>query len=161
MRLFRVAAAAVLGASLTLAAQTPSPMLRDPRRLESGVDLVMVTATVLDAEGHLVTNLSRDAFGIQEDGLERTISVFSSERVPVGLGVLLDASDSMFGQRMVDARAAVERFLFTLLDPADEFFLNVFNHQPRALTPWTATPSVVSDALAALRPSGGTAMYDA
>jgi len=125
------------------------------------VDLVMVTATVLDAEGHLVTNLSRDAFGIQEDGLDQTISVFSSERVPVGLGVLLDASDSMFGQRMVDARAAVERFLFTLLDPADEFFLNVFNHQPRALTPWTSTPSVVSDALATLRPSGATAMYDA
>ncbi len=161
MRLFRVAAAAVLGASLTLAAQTPSPILRDPRRLESGVDLVMVTATVLDAEGHLVTNLSREAFGIREDGLEQSITVFSSERVPVGLGVLLDASDSMFGQRIIDARAAVERFLFTLLDPADEFFLNVFNHQPRALTPWTSTPTVVSDALAALRPSGGTAMYDA
>ena len=45
-----------------------SQILRDPRRLESGVDLVMVTATVLDAEGHLVTGLSRDAFGIWEDG---------------------------------------------------------------------------------------------
>src|SRR3954451_6267553 len=82
-----------------------SQIVRDPRRLESGVDLVMVTATVLDAEGHLVTNLPRDAFGIREDGLEQTISVFSSERVPVGLGVLLDASDSMFGQRIIDARA--------------------------------------------------------
>jgi VWFA-related protein len=89
------------------------------------------------------------------------MSVFTNERMPVGLGVLLDASDSMFGQRMVEARAAVERFLFTLLDPADEFFLNVFNHRPRALTPWTSTPAVVSDALAALRPSGGTAIYDA
>ena len=52
--------------------------------------------------------------------------------MPVGLGVLLDVSDSMFGQRIVDARAAVERFLFTLLDPADEFFLVAFNHAPRA-----------------------------
>ena len=81
--------------------------------------------------------------------------------MPVGLGVLLDVSDSMFGQRIVDARTAVEQFLFTLLNPADEFFVTAFNHAPRALTPWTATPSVVSDALNSLRPSGGTAIYDA
>ena len=161
MPLFRVAVAAALGVCLAAALQASPQIIRDPRRLESGVDLVMVTATVLDAEGHLVTNLPREAFGIWEDGIEQTISVFTNERVPVGLGVLLDASDSMFGQRLVDARAAVERFLFTLLDPADEFFLNVFNHRPRALTPWTSTPAVVSDALAALRPSGGTAIYDA
>jgi VWFA-related protein len=134
---------------------------RDQRRLQSGVDLVMVTATVLDAEGHLVTGLPREAFSIWEDGIEQTIAVFSSERVPVGLGVLLDVSDSMFGQRMQDARSAVERFLFTLLNPADEFFLTTFNHAPHTLTPWTNTPAVVSDALNAIRPSGGTALYDA
>jgi len=161
MPLFRAAVAAALGVSLIVTLEASPQIIRDPRRLESGVDLVMVTATVLDAEGHLVTDLPREAFGIWEDGLEQTISVFTNERMPVGLGVLLDASDSMFGQRMVEARAAVERFLFTLLDPADEFFLNVFNHRPRALTPWTSTPAVVSDALAALRPSGGTAIYDA
>jgi len=161
MPLFRAAVAAALGVSLIVTLGASPQIIRDPRRLESGVDLVMVTATVLDAEGHLVTDLPREAFGIWEDGLEQTISVFTNERMPVGLGVLLDASDSMFGQRMVEARAAVERFLFTLLDPADEFFLNVFNHRPRALTPWTSTPAVVSDALAALRPSGGTAIYDA
>ena len=159
--MFRAAAVAVVGLSLTLSAQVPPQIPRDTRRLESGIDLVTVTATVLDAEGHLVTGLPRDAFAIWEDGLEQAITTFSNERVPVGLGVLLDASDSMFGQRLVEARAAVERFLFTLLDPADEFFLNVFNHRPRALTPWTNTPAVVSEALAALRPSGGTAIYDA
>ena len=84
-----------------------SQIIRDPRRLESGVDLVMVTATVLDAEGHLVPGLPREAFGIWEDGVEQQISVFTNERVPVGLGVLLDVSDSMFGQRIVDARTAV------------------------------------------------------
>jgi len=138
-----------------------SQIVRDPRRLESGVDIVMVTATVLDAEGHLVPGLSREAFGIWEDGAEQQISVFTNERVPVGLGVLLDVSDSMFGQRIVDARTAVERFLFTLLNPAGELFVTAFNHAPRLLTPWTNTPAVVSDALASLRPSGGTAIYDA
>jgi Ca-activated chloride channel homolog len=151
-------------AALTFLLAAPaarSQIIRDQKLLKSGVDLVMVTATVLDAEGHLVPDLPKDAFAIREDGAEQQITVFSNDRVPVGLGVLLDVSDSMFGQRIVDARAAVEQFLFTLLDPADEFFLTAFNHAPRALTPWTSTPSVVSDALSAIRPSGGTAIYDA
>jgi Ca-activated chloride channel family protein len=156
------AAMAVLAAFPVVAVRAEqSQVFRDQRRLESGVDLVMVTATVLDAEGHLVTGLPREAFGLWEDGVEQTISVFSNDRVPVGLGVLLDVSDSMFGQRIIDARAAVEHFLFALLNPADEFFLTAFNHAPRTLTPWTSTPAVVSDALNALRPSGGTAIYDA
>src|SRR5262249_60838724 len=34
------------------------------------------------------------------------ITQFTRERVPVGLGVLLDISDSMFGRRIEDARTA-------------------------------------------------------
>ncbi len=86
---------------------------------------------------------------------------FTNERVPIGVGVLLDISDSMFGQRIVDARAAVEHFLFDLLKPTDEYFALAFNHQPHVLTEWTTSPAVVRDALTALRPSGGTAIYDA
>ena len=86
---------------------------------------------------------------------------FTRERVPVGLGVLIDISDSMFGQRIKDARAAVNRFLFELLDDSDEFFLVAFNHAPKTLTAWTHTPGEVSLALNALKPFGGTAAYDA
>ena len=82
--------------------------------------------------------------------------------MPVGLGVLLDISDSMFGERIEDARAAVDRFLFDLLDPADEFFLMAFNHRPRPLIGVDARARPTwSGALDALRPSGGTAIYDA
>src|SRR5262249_18436084 len=48
-----------------------------------------------------------------------------------------------------------------LLDPADEFFLLTFNHSARAVTGWTHAQTDVSRALAAIRPSGGTAIYDA
>jgi Ca-activated chloride channel homolog len=67
----------------------------------------------------------------------------------------------MYGQRIRDAREAVQRFLFDLLDPSDEFFLMAFNHAPKALTGWTRTQDDVQHALAAIRPSGGTAIYDA
>lgn len=129
--------------------------------LRSSVELTVVTATVRDENGKLVTGLSRDAFEVFEDGIPVGISQFSNERVPLGLGLLLDISDSMFGRRIKDAEAAVEKFLTTLLDPADAFFVMAFNHQPRMLFGWKSDPTGVHESLAALRPTGATAIYDA
>ena len=129
--------------------------------VRSGVDVVTVTATVLDPEGKLVTGLTRDAFEIYEDGEPQKITQFTNERVPVGLGLLLDVSDSMFGARIVDARKVVERFLFELLDESDDSFVLAFNHYPHIVTRWSSTDDEVRAALAGLKPSGGTAIYDA
>src|SRR5262245_11399118 len=134
--------------------------LRDGRLFRSGVNLVSITATVTDAEGHPASDLTRDDFEIYEDSERQPITQFVHDRVPVGLGVLIDISDSMFGARIQDARTAVDRFLFDLLDPADEFFLMAFNHKPRPLTGWTRERDEVRRALAGLRPTGGTAIYD-
>jgi len=144
-----------IAASLLLVAQERAAPFR------SGVDLISVTATVIDGDGHLVTGLPRDAFEVYEDGERQAITQFTNERVPVSLAVLLDVSDSMFGQRLLDARSAVERFLFDLLDESDEFSVVAFNHEPRQLTGWTQAPDVVRRAMATLRPFGSTALYDA
>jgi Ca-activated chloride channel family protein len=135
--------------------------IRDSRVFRSSIEVTSITATVRDEAGHLVTGLARDAFEVLEDGERQTITQFTNERVPVSLGVLLDISDSMYGQRIHDARTAVDRFLFELLDPNDEFFILAFNHRPHVLTGWTSAPEVVRRALDALKPSGGTAAYDA
>ena len=148
-----------LGAAATLRAQQP-PIV-DGRLFRSGIEVTSITATVTDRDGHLITGLERSAFEVFEDGTRQTITQFTRERVPVGLGVLLDNSDSMFGKRIEDARAAVDRFLFDLLDPADEFFLMAFNHRPRPLTGWTRAQPELRRALDGLRPNGGTSMYDA
>ena len=73
----------------------------------SGVYTVQVSVTVTDAKGRLITGLSGTDFAIFEDGDLQPITQFSDQRVPVSLGVMLDASDSMRGQPMVDARGAV------------------------------------------------------
>ncbi len=137
------------------------PPLVDKRPFQSGIEITSITATVTDKEGHPVTGLSQDAFEIYEDGVRQTVTQFTRERVPIGLGVLLDISDSMFGKRMDDARAAVDTLLFDLLDEADEFFVMAFNHKPRPLTGWTHERGDVRHALAGLRASGGTSIYDA
>ena len=153
-RVTRWAVAVLLGLGISgLAAQ------RAP--LRSSVELTVVTATVRDENGKLVTGLPREAFEILEDNSPVAIAQFTNERVPLGLGLLLDISDSMFGRRIKDAEMAVEEFLTSLLDPADAFFLMTFNHQPRLIFGWKTAPEGVHEALAALKPTGSTAIYDA
>jgi len=144
-----------------LSAQSP-PIQRAPRLLRSSIEVTVVTATVRDANARLVPDLPAEAFTVYEDGEPQVITQFTHDRVPVGLGMLLDVSDSMFGQRILDARAAVERFLLQLLAPEDAAFVMTFNHSPNLLTSWI-TPSetaAVRNALDTVRPSGGTAIYD-
>ena len=148
-----VLTAILLGGAL--AAQTLQIERQGPP-LRSSVELTVVTATVVDADGHLVPDLTQNAFEIFEDGVQQTITQFTHQRVPLGLGLLLDVSDSMFGQRILDARAAVERFLLELLAPTDAYFVMAFNHEPNLLTPWTSDPDAVRRALDSLHASGRT-----
>ncbi len=160
----RVRCASVLLAvvpAVALAASRQSATLRDERPFHGGIELTSVPVTVRDPDGRLVADLPREAFEVYEDGERQRVTQFTRERVPLGLGVLIDISDSMFGRRIEDARAAVYQLLFDLLADTDEFFLMAFNHRPHVLTSWTQTPEVVRGALDALRPFGGTAAYDA
>ncbi|HEX9367689.1 MAG TPA: VWA domain-containing protein [Vicinamibacterales bacterium] len=129
--------------------------------LRSSVEVTVVTATVRDANGKLVTGLPKEAFEVYEDGERLPIAQFTNERVPLGLGLLLDISDSMFGRRIKDAEAAVEDFLLTRLDSRDAFFVMAFNHETSLLFGWKTDPAGVHDALAKLKPNGSTALYDA
>jgi Ca-activated chloride channel family protein len=125
------------------------------------VTTVEVTVSVTDSSGRLITGLAKDDFEVFEDGDLQPVTQFSDKRTPVSVGALLDISDSMRGQPIIDARGALDRFMADLLDPGDEAFVAGFNHLPRILAPWTAPPSRLSGRLANERPSGGTAIYDA
>jgi Ca-activated chloride channel homolog len=157
--LMATVAAALIVCGWPIAAQQPPAA--DGRTFRSRVDITGITVSVRDADGHLVQGLTRDDFDIYEDGEKQPLTQFTSERVPLSLGVLVDISDSMFGRRIADARIAVDRFLFEQLDHEDEFFILAFNHRPHVLTQWTQMPLVVRDALDGIKPTGGTAVYDA
>ena len=127
----------------------------------ASVDLVQVTATVRDSTGRLVGDLRREDFEVFEDGKPQVVSQFQSGRVPVSLGVLLDVSESMYGQRISDASFALDRFLVDLLEPTDEAFLAIFNHDPTLHEGWTLDPATLGGRFAEVRPYGATAIYDA
>jgi Ca-activated chloride channel family protein len=153
-------AAVVIAAVSTLHAQQQGGD-QPSFRFRSGVELINVTATVTDASGRFVPGLRQDDFQLYDDGRPQTITHFSAERAPVSLGIVLDTSDSMDGEKMQSARAALDRFFYDLLDPQDEVFLYRFDDDPELLQDWTTDRRLLSRALDRINPNGATAMYDA
>src|SRR6266550_9282320 len=130
-------------------------------RFKSGVELINVTATVSDASGRFVSGLRQEDFAVYEDDQPVEVTHFSSERVPVSLGIVLDTSGSMAGSKIQEAQSALNRFLFDLLDKEDEIFLYRFSNYPVLLQGWTSDRRLLSRVLDRVSPNGGTAMYDA
>jgi Ca-activated chloride channel family protein len=134
---------------------------QDRFRFRSGVELINVTATVTDRSGRFVSGLGQADFVVYDDNRQVDVTHFSAERVPVSLGIVLDTSGSMAGDKILNARAAIERFLGQLLNPGDEVFLFGFSSDVELIQDWTANREAVSAALRRVRAAGGTAMYDA
>ena len=164
-----VLSCAVLGAPFDSQPLSSGPLLAQGRPVDlrhrdtfrAGSELVTTAVTVRDADGRLITTLEQKDFSVEEDGVVQPITQFTKDRVPVSLSLALDISDSMRGQRMDDARAALANFLDKLLAPEDEASLLGFNHATRMYADWTTEKAPMRTRLEEIHPSGGTAMYDA
>jgi VWFA-related protein len=147
--------------AVTVASQQREPQQSgEGFRFKSGVELINVTATVTDATGRFVPGLRQEDFVVYEDGVPQQITHFDSDRVPVSLGIALDTSGSMAGERIRAAREALDRFLYDLLAADDEIFLYRFSEQPDLVQRWTTDRDRLSRALGGIMPRGGTALYD-
>jgi Ca-activated chloride channel homolog len=127
----------------------------------SRVDLVVVHATVTDQNGYFVGGLQARDFEIREDGRPQPVSAFSSERVPVSIGIALDLSNSMKGEKLKSAKVALSRLLDALPDPEDEIFLYGFGDTPALLQTWTSDRVLLRKTIERATAGGLTALYDA
>jgi Ca-activated chloride channel homolog len=155
----RIASAFATLAAIAVAAVTVSA--QDGFRFRSGVELINVTATVADQSGRFVSGLRQEDFLVYEDDQPVTVTHFNNDRVPVSLGIAVDTSGSMAGQKIEAARSALDRFLFDLLDRNDEFFLYRFSSAPMLLQDWTRDRQQLTRGLGRMVANGGTSMYDA
>lgn len=158
------AATALLIVSLHGQQQETPPRTADGQegfRFRSGVELINVTATISDSAGRFVSGLQQEDFTVYEDDQPVEATHFSAERVPVSLGIVVDTSGSMAGDKIREAQSALDRFLYDLLDKTDEFFLYRFSNYPVLLQDWTTDRQLLSRALGRITANGGTAMYDA
>jgi VWFA-related protein len=151
----------VAAAFATAVAQERQGSSQESFRFRTGVELINVTATVTDGTGRFVPGLRQEDFRVFEDGQLRPITHFTSERVPVSLGILLDTSGSMEGEKLNAAKRALQRFLYDLLGPDDEVFLFRFDTRPQLLHTWTKDKDAVADRIRRVQARGATTLYDA
>jgi Ca-activated chloride channel family protein len=147
--------------AVALVVQSASLAGQDGFRFRSGVELINVTATVTDRSGRFLPGLTKDDFLVYEDNQPMEITHFSAERSPVSLGIVLDTSGSMQGEKWYAARDAIDRFLQQLSDPEDDFFLYRFSGGADLVQDWTTDRRMLSWSLGRVSPNGGTAMYEA
>src|SRR5215467_12647920 len=74
----------------------PSTSQESRYDLSVDVNLVNVTATVLDESGRYIDDLTSDDFQVLENGETQKIAFFSHDaHAPISLGVLIDSSGSL------------------------------------------------------------------
>ena len=121
--------------------------------------LVLVPVSVTDPMQRFVTGLNRDNFEVYEGTKPQRIQNFSSEDVPVSLGIILDVSGSM-NDKMPRVREAVNQFC-EASNPQDEFFLVTFSDEPRLVVDFTSNPEDLKKELVFTQPKGRTSLLDA
>ena len=95
-------------------------------------NLVSLNVSVFDQDGKIVKGLPQSAFTVYEDAQKQEIKVFREEDVPISLGLVIDASASMFNKRDRVNAAAVA--MVKASNPDDEVFVIAFNETALART---------------------------
>src|SRR5688572_10207852 len=134
---------------------------QDGFRFKSGVELINVTATVTDRSGRFYSSLRKEDFIVYEDNKPVEVTHFNAERTPVSLGIVVDTSGSMVGEKWSAAVNSIDRFLNMMSDELDEFFLYRFSANADLVADWTTDRNRLANSLRRIHPNGCTAMYDA
>ena len=175
--LFALALLPLVGATVrSQQQQTPS--------ISVDVKMVSMLAAVRDKHGHLVNNLTKDDFAVEQDGHPQAITYFAQDSdLPLTLGLLVDTSMSQ--RRVLDQeRSASHAFLdHVLREDKDKAFVIHFDHEVELLQDLTSSRQKLEASLDALgepefartggggssgggrggygRGGGGTLLYDA
>ncbi|MEP6716910.1 MAG: VWA domain-containing protein [Terriglobia bacterium] len=157
--------------ALALSARTALAQDTEPT-FRTGTKVVNVLATVLNKDGQITRDLTKEDFQILENGRPQTIRYFSRQSdLPLTIGLMVDTSMSQV--RVMDAeRAASFRFLDRVLRAdKDQVFVMQFDMAVQLAQPLTSSMENLRTSLrfvdtpsrSQLRAQygGGTLMFDA
>jgi Ca-activated chloride channel family protein len=157
------ALAPVLVAAALAEGEGIPPPSQDPIRAATSVGYVLVPFVVTNLKGLPVRNLREKDVTLLVDGKPVKTDLFArSDDAPVSFTILLDGSGSMaLAGKFEGARAAV-RALVDQKIPGDDFALFVFAEGAVIESvPFTEDTARLVSAVAAVKPFGRTAFYDA
>jgi Ca-activated chloride channel family protein len=148
---YGVVAAVLVGAALSAAPlpQQPPPPTSSQQPLQptfkGSTDMVRVFVTVIDRDGRLVTNLTKENFEIRDDGKPQEITAFDNTPLPIRIIAMLDCSGSMSGNLQL-LRASSQQ-LFRRLKGGDGARVGSFGHDVNISETFTNDPDKLDRAL--------------
>lgn len=147
-------------------------ILRAVLRLDDGSEtedvLLANSGEALETRAHLVevpAYFDRPAdlgdVTVREDGKVRRVErVIPPSDAPLLIALVLDSSESMI-PHMLDVQEAAVRFVEENVEPRDRTMVVGFTSNVRVLLRPSTDRALVERSILALRPKGGTALYDA
>jgi VWFA-related protein len=147
----------LLAVSLSvLTATVSTTALQIGGEFEFSLQQLYVTAS---AGGESVADLRQGEFVIVDNGKRQELVTFARGDIPFTAVLLVDASQSMVGEKIVSAQRGVRDFA-DRMESLDEAKLVVFSDYIRAVSPFTSFPEVLTAGLERVPAVGGTAIND-
>ena len=131
--------------------------------LRTTTNEVNVVFTVTDKHGRRVTDLKQNDFQIRDDNKppEEIRSFHAETNLPLQVGLLIDASNSVRDRFKFEQESAIEFLNQTIRPRYDRAFVVGFDVTPEVTQDFTDSTEALAHGVHELRPGGGTALYDA
>jgi VWFA-related protein len=144
--------------------QAPAPQGQTGPPIKVSVNEVIVPVTVTDEKGKFVIDLDERDFSIYDEGKPQTIKFFTREHSqPVVVGFLIDLSNASRLHWKNYQESAIE--LVQNLVPGDNpkysGYLIGYSNEAELMVNTTTDPEPMVRKLEKVKPSGGSALYDA
>ena len=132
-------------------------------RFRARTNEVNVVFTVTDKHGHRVTDLKQNDFHVVDDNKppQEVLSFHSETNLPLQVGLLIDASNSVRDRFRFEQESAIEFLNQTIRPRYDQAFVVGFDVTPEVTQDFTDNAEQLAHGVHELRPGGGTALFDA
>jgi Ca-activated chloride channel family protein len=148
--------------TLALARPLPRPPQQNPRgAIIVQSNLVDILASVTDADGHPIPDLTQDVFTISEQGVPQKIERFEAEtNRPLDLALMVDSSMSALKDLRLETEAAAH-FIRQVVRPGDTLGVFEFDEIVTELSEFSSDVPRLQNAARHIYPGAGTSIYDA
>ncbi len=124
-------------------------------------DLVSILASVTDANGRPIPDLTRDSFELFEEGVPQEIARFEPEtNRPLDLALMVDSSMSAFKDLKFETEAAAH-FIRQVVRPGDRLCVFEFSESVTQLGDFSDDVPKLQEYARRIMPGAGTSIYDA
>jgi Ca-activated chloride channel homolog len=132
-------------------------------KIRTATNEVNVVFTVTDKHGRHITDLKQTDFRVVDDKkpVEEVRSFHNETNLPLQVGLLIDASNSVRDRFKFEQQAAIEFLNQTVRPRYDLAAVIGFDDTPDVTQDFTDNTEALARGVRELRPGGGTALFDA